>query len=48
MENYCNFKPFDKVLVRYDNQHVWQIIHTSKTSKGGMVKLSNAIHTKFV
>lgn len=25
MENYCNFKPFDKVLVRYDNQHEWQI-----------------------
>lgn len=25
MENNCNFKPFDKVLVRYDNQHVWQI-----------------------
>lgn len=25
MENNCNFKPFDKVLVRYDNQHEWQI-----------------------
>lgn len=25
MENNCKFKPFDKVLVRYDNQHEWQI-----------------------
>lgn len=25
MENKRKFKPFDKVLVRYDNQHEWQI-----------------------
>lgn len=34
MENYCNFKPFDKVLVRYDNQHVWQIDFFSHYVRG--------------
>lgn len=34
MENYCNFKPFDKVLVRYDDQHVWQIDFFSHYVRG--------------
>lgn len=34
MENNCNFKPFDKVLVRYDNQHVWQIDFFSHYVRG--------------
>lgn len=34
MENNCNFKPFDKVLVRYDDQHVWQIDFFSHYVRG--------------
>lgn len=34
MENNCEFKPFDKVLVRYDNQHVWQIDFFSHYVRG--------------
>lgn len=34
MENNCNFKPFDKVLVRYDNQHEWQIDFFSHYVRG--------------
>ena len=34
MENYCNFKPFGKVLVRYDDQHVWQIDFFSNYVRG--------------
>lgn len=34
MDNYCNFKPFDKVLVRYDDQHVWQIDFFSHYVRG--------------